>query len=63
MKGKNEEVKHYDKRNAYQSGDFCFSKCLASCKGIVLLDNMPFRYIRIYFFGPMLYMLKEACIG
>jgi hypothetical protein len=28
---------------------FCFSKCLASCKGKVLLDNMPSRYIRSFF--------------
>jgi hypothetical protein len=32
MKGKKEEVKHYDKRNAYKSGDFVFQSALPLAK-------------------------------
>ncbi len=28
---------------------FCFSKCLASCKGKVLLDNMPSNTLEVFF--------------
>jgi hypothetical protein len=32
MKGKKKEVKHFDKRNAYQSGDFVFQNGLPLAK-------------------------------
>ncbi len=49
------------KRDAYQSGDFVFQNALPLANEKFCLITWPLDTLE--FFWPMLYMLKEACIG
>jgi hypothetical protein len=60
MKGK-QKRSSIMKRDAYQSGDFVFQNALPLANEKFCLITWPLDTLE--FFWPMLYMLKEACIG
>lgn len=64
MKGKKEEVKHYDKRNAYQSGDFVFQNALPLakekfCSITCPLDTLEFSFANALHVERSLYWLMR----